>query len=164
MKPNFGAPAVAVALLFVVGPGVADDKEEPAKIELTDDESAIVRLTNEERAKAGMKPLKPNPILCSVARGHCANMVKQNKVDHVLDGKTPAKRVEDAGYACTLCGENLGFGPRQWTPRHMVDWWMGSKPHRANIVHKDFQEIGIAVVRADNGEVYFAQVFCVPAR
>jgi uncharacterized protein YkwD len=166
MRQTTGLLCAALALVLTVRPGSADDREkkEPPKPELTDDEKEVLTLVNKEREKAGLPPLKANPVLCKVARAHSANIVKQMKPDHVLDGKSFADRIKDAGYRARLAGENIGFGRGNWTAQGIVNWWMGSKPHRENILHKEFTEIGVGGAQTDKGEVYFTLVFAVPAR
>ena len=126
-----GALAVVVAVRLS---SAADDKEQkdPPKVEMTDDEKAIVELTNKERAKVNLPPLKPNPVLTRVARGHSAAMAKEKNVDHILaDGKTPGTRAKEGGYRFEVCGENVGWGDwtekKKWTPADMMAWWMKSK-------------------------------------
>src|SRR6266849_8990868 len=82
--------------------------EDPApKVELSEVEQAILDATNKEREKENLPPLKPNKILCEVARAHSANMAKQGKMEHELDGKTPADRVKAAGYIHAHMAENI---------------------------------------------------------
>jgi uncharacterized protein YkwD len=166
MTPSLASYALAFALCLAprLARSAEEGKPDPPKIDLNDEERAILVQTNEERTRAGLKPLVPSAVLCKVARGHCENMAKQNKVDHVLDGKTPFKRVDDAGYKCLLWGENVGFGLEGWTPLKMMQWWMGSEVHRNNILHKDFVEIGVGFVRDPKGKSYYTQVFAVPKR
>jgi uncharacterized protein YkwD len=141
------------------------DKKEPPKLEMTEDEKTILDLTNKERAKKDLPLLKPNPILCKVARAHSANMAKQDKVEHVLDGKTWGDRAKEGGYKFEVCGENVGWGEwtgkKKWSAADMMKWWMESQAHRENIVHKEFIEIGVGIVEKD-GKRYFTQLFAAP--
>jgi len=166
MKRTFSIALVLTWLPVSALSPAADDKEkkDPPKLELTDDEKAIVELTNKERAKAGLPPLKADPILCKVARGHSANMAKQMKVDHVLDGKTPGNRTKDAGYRFEVCGENVGWGSKGWTAEQMMKWWMESKVHHENIVQKEFTEIGVGIAQTEDGKRYFTQLFAAPLK
>src|SRR5579871_6416930 len=81
----------------------------PDEFKLSENEQAVVDLTNAERKKAGLDPLKPNPKLFDAARSHVANMAKQDKLEHDLDGKTSADRVTAAGYVFARTGENIGW-------------------------------------------------------
>src|SRR5438105_3825929 len=77
---------------------------------LSEDEQAIVDLTNKAREKEKLAALKPNPVLFKVARAHSANMAKQKKMEHVLDDKNPADRLKAAGYKYEWMGENVAAG------------------------------------------------------
>src|SRR4051812_1132987 len=75
----------------------AQEKKEPST-EMTADEKKMFDLINKERVKQDLPPLAFNAKLQQAARGHSANMAKQDKLEHVLDGKTPGNRVDAAGY------------------------------------------------------------------
>jgi uncharacterized protein YkwD len=163
MRPLLGLAALALMASIRVG-SAADDKEkkEPPKVELTDDEKLIIELTNKERAKENLPPLKVNPILCSVARAHSTNMAKQEKIDHNLDGKTPGMRTKEGGYNFEVCGENLGKGNKPYTVKLLMKDWMNSKDHREHILEKEFTEIGVGIMQTDKGDRYFTQLFAAP--
>jgi uncharacterized protein YkwD len=146
-----------VALLVPLA-GAADDKKDAPK--LSAEEKALIEATNAERKKAGLDPLAPNPKLLEAARGHAANMAKQDKLAHDLDGKTPADRVKEAEYTYTLTAENVAWN--QPTPKAVVAVWMNSPQHKENILTKEFTEIGVAAARSAKGERYWVQVFGAP--
>jgi uncharacterized protein YkwD len=134
-------------------------KDKPAdKFEMTPDEKTILDLVNAEREKNKAMPLKPSPLLFKVARAHSANMAKQNKMDHVLDGKNPVQRVQEAGYKSPWIGENVAAG-YEFGAKDAFKAWMESKPHRENIQNGTYQEIGIGIARSEKGELYYTQVF-----
>src|ERR1051326_7683961 len=80
------------------------------KLKLSDDEQKILDLTNAARAKEKLPALKANATLFKVARAHSKNMAKKGEMKHELDGKTPAQRVEAAGYDYRATGENIAAG------------------------------------------------------
>lgn len=123
----------------------------------------ILKLTNAARAKEKREALKLNDTLTKVANGHSANMAKQEKMEHVLDGKKPADRVEAGGYDYAECGENIAYWSELSVPE-VFEAWMKSKTHRENILAKDFREIGIGLARSAKGDVYFTQVFGTPQK
>jgi uncharacterized protein YkwD len=141
---------------FVCAAGKKDDKTDEFK--LTRDEQAITDLTNAAREKADqeLKPLKMNPKLMEAARKHAENMAAQDKLEHVLDEKTPSDRVKATGYKPRAVGENIAF---RGTAKETVADWMDSEPHRKNILNPDYTEIGVAVVKNAKGERYWVQVF-----
>ncbi len=132
---------------------------EEKKLKLSDEEQMILDLTNKERAKKKLPALKPNPILFLVARAHSKNMAKQQKMQHKLDGKTPAQRVDGAGYNFRSTGENIAAGDPSWKIPGVVQAWMESKGHRENILSRKYVEIGIGVGTSEKGEKYYTQVF-----
>ncbi len=127
---------------------------------LTDEEQLLIDLTNQERAKEELRPLKAHPLLMQAAREHAANMARQQKMDHVLDGKEPRDRVRQVGYRFRYLGENVASGYR--TLEGVVRGWMGSEGHRANILRSEFTEIGVGVVRDSQGKPYYTQVLATP--
>jgi uncharacterized protein YkwD len=134
----------------------AEEKKEELK--LSKEEQEILDLTNKAREKEKLKPLKPNLILFQVARAHSANMAKQRKMAHKLDGKQVDQRTDDAGYDWALCAENVA-GSEELMPKFIFDEWMKSKVHRVNIVKDKFEEIGIGIAKDAKGEYYYTQVF-----
>jgi len=133
----------------------AEDKDE---IKLTDEEQKILDLTNKERAAHDLPPLKLNTTLIKVARAHSANMAKQGKMEHELDGKKPSERVLDAGYDYETMAENIAAG-EDWPTRDVMEGWMKSDKHRANILDKDVDEIGIGIATDSKGKKFYTQEF-----
>jgi uncharacterized protein YkwD len=136
--------------------GSADGKGDDSDFDKARQE--ILRLTNKARAKEKLAPLTMNAVLTRVANGHSANMAKQEKMAHVLDGKKPSQRIEEAGYDYAECGENVAYGS-ELDVREIFDAWMKSKVHRDNILGEAFQEIGIGLARSPKGNVYYTQAF-----
>jgi uncharacterized protein YkwD len=145
--------ALVLSLVVAAGaiPAAADE------LRLTDDEKAVIKLTNAERKKADLPPLKPNAKLFAAARAHAANMAKQDKLAHELDDKTPADRVTAAGYKYSRWAENIGWDYRD--PKAAVAAWMDSPEHKANILNEEVTEIGVGVAKNTKGEPYWVQVF-----
>jgi uncharacterized protein YkwD len=148
-------PAALMVMVFVSAVTTADEE-----IKLSREEEAIVELTNKERAREKLPPLKVNARLLKCAREHSENMARQMKMDHVLDGKEPKDRVREAGYAFMNMGENVAYGQR--TPVDVLKSWMNSNGHRENILRAEFTEIGVAVSRSSKGVPYYTQVFGRP--
>jgi uncharacterized protein YkwD len=152
-------------LCFVIVSGsalvwAAEPKVDP-KLKVSKEEQEVLDLVNEIRAKEKLPVLKPHAILFSVARAHAVNQGKQKKVEHMLDGKAPWDRVEDAGYDYATCNENVAWLPK-WSAKELVDGWMNSKVHRDNILGKKFKETGIGIFEdkeKGKGGFYIAEVF-----
>ncbi len=112
---------------------------------------AIVCLHNKIRAERGLSSLRQNSRLAKAAVSHSSDMVGEGYFDHTsLDGDTFVDRILRAGYtkrndAWTL-GENLAWGTGELsTPAQIMQSWMNSSGHKANIVKKAYREVGIGI-------------------
>jgi uncharacterized protein YkwD len=138
---------------------------EPAKskFELSAEEQQLLDLTNKERKKADLPPLRPSPLLFKVARAHSANMAKQGKLEHDLDGKTPFQRMKAAGYRYLRGGENIAMGDaKDVSLSEVVKGWMESKFHRENLLNPYYTETGLGRAVDNDGVAYYTQVFAKP--
>jgi uncharacterized protein YkwD len=151
-----------LCLLAALATARAEEPREKAKLKLSMEEQRLLELTNAERKKADLRPLAPNPVLFKVAREHSANMARQEKMAHELDGKNPYMRLKVAGYRYHYAGENVASGDVDL--EDVVKGWMASPPHRKNILSPNFTEIGLSLATSDKGEVYYTQVFASPRK
>jgi hypothetical protein len=112
----------------------------------------VVNSTNQERAKAGLPPLRENSMLDQAALEKAKNMFEENYWAHYSpSGKDPWGFIQSAGYRFSFAGENLARNFYN-TPDVMAAW-MASPTHKKNIMHEQYQEIGIAVLEGTlNGE------------
>ncbi|WP_449101018.1 CAP domain-containing protein [Pseudomonas veronii] len=105
-------------------------------------------------------PLSWNDTLASAANSHTRNMANGNFFDHLdHDGRTPGDRAELAGYSAKNIGENIAAGLD--TPRKVVDGWLASPGHCANLMNPQFRELGAAYAmdpKSDAG-IYWTAVF-----
>ncbi len=124
-------------------------------------EQRVLDLTNAERAKVGLGPLRYDPQLSAAADKHSKDMAVKNYFSHVEpDGDTLGDRIRDEGYAYRRAGENIAAGYD--TPEEVVDAWMNSSGHRANILNPNFAEIGVGYYEDtpdDRYDHYWTQVF-----
>ena len=127
----------------------------------------VLELTNVERAKAGLKPLALDNQLTQAAQGHSDSMAVDDFFSHTgADGSSVGDRVRDTDYNFSRTGENIAVGQR--TPEQVVEGWMNSPGHRANILNANYTEIGIGYeyLQNDTGSVnynhYWTQVFGTP--
>jgi uncharacterized protein YkwD len=122
----------------------------PAEDNMATVNAAILCLVNGERAAAGLPALTQNPQLDKAAAGMGARMVSEHFFSHETpDGKTVVDRVEPTGYIPNsgdwVVGENLAWGSGGLaTPQAIVNGWMNSPGHRANILAADYKDIGLA--------------------
>lgn len=112
--------------------------------------NAVIKLTNAERSKAGMLPLKRQDDLSKAARWLAEDMIAHNYFDHKDHmGCHSDSRLPKFGYVnYSILGENIAGG--QTTPAQVVAAWMRSPGHRANLLNPDFREVGVACVQARN--------------
>ncbi|MEV5597656.1 CAP domain-containing protein [Streptomyces sp. NPDC052496] len=107
----------------------------------SDAESQVVTLVNQERAKAGCSPVTADRELGALARNFSADMARRGFFDHTdPDGRSPWDRAEEAGIA-TMGGENIARG--QADARAVMDTWMHSSGHRANILNCEYKTLGV---------------------
>ncbi len=118
-------------------------------------EREVVRLVNEERAKNGLKPLQENWELSRIARYKSQDMVDNRYFSHTspIYG-TPFQMIRAFGLTYRTAGENIAYGQR--TPRAVVNAWMNSSGHRANILNPSYTQIGVGYVANGN---YWTQMF-----
>lgn len=132
------------------------------EVETGETENEIMRLVNYERAQHGLSSLKPNAKLFTAAFKHSNDMAKNDTyLGHTgSDGSDPAERIIQAGYEYSYAGENVAAG--QSTAEGVMDAWMNSLPHRANILSEFYEEIGVSVSYGSDGRPYYTQNFGAP--
>ncbi|MFC7328992.1 CAP domain-containing protein [Marinactinospora rubrisoli] len=114
--------------------------------------SAVVELVNDERSRAGCPDVRVDGRLTAAAQGHSEDMAARDYMDHVSpDGEGPADRAAEVGYPA-WSGENVAAGYR--TAEDVMNGWMNSDGHRANILNCDNRAIGVG-----EAERYWTQMF-----
>ncbi|SCL58534.1 CAP domain-containing protein [Micromonospora chersina] len=126
---------------------------------LTAELREVVDLVNQERAKAGCKALTVDDKLTLAAQRHSQDQADHKTMSHDgSDGSDVGDRLDRVGYAWRSYGENVAWN--QQSPAAVMDAWMNSPGHRANILNCSFTEIGVGVARS-NGP-YWTQDFGTP--
>jgi uncharacterized protein YkwD len=138
-RPN---PARWLAAGFAVAGLVLGSGAAPAAAAQTE-QARVVELVNAERAARGLAPLAWEDRLASSAGSYAGYMASADFFSHTgADGSDVVQRVETAGYTgWSFLGENLAAG--QTSPERVVQAWMNSPVHRANVLAVDACEIGI---------------------
>lgn len=104
----------------------------------------IIKLTNTERSNNGKKTLTENAKLSLAAHRKIQDMINLQYFEHKSPtGKGPADIIEATGYAYVIVGENLAEGDFA-DNQDLVQGWMNSPGHRANILNDKYTEIGVA--------------------
>jgi uncharacterized protein YkwD len=159
MKPTWLCLGITCGVLLALT--WAEAGEAPS-FTMTAEETKLLELTNLERKKKELPPLRPSPALFELARAHSANMAKQGKMEHNLDGKTPFDRMRDAKYLFVMGAENIAACDAKFGLPELMQAWMESKLHRENILGPNYTDIGLGAARDKNGKVYYTQVFTKP--
>ncbi|RNB88817.1 hypothetical protein EDM59_06850 [Brevibacillus nitrificans] len=136
-------------------PVPAPQPAKPAKKQV--DASAVMKqvadLVNQERAKAGLKPVELDASLNKVAQAKAADMSSNNYFDHTSPTYgSPFDMMKQFGVSYMTAGENIAMG--QQTADEVMNQWMNSEGHRQNIMNPAFTKIGVGFV---NG--YWVQEF-----
>ena len=127
----------------------------------------VVELINVERTQADLDPLQIDSQLSQAAQVHTQSMANDDFFSHYgVDGSSPFERIQDTGYQYLAAAENIAAGYQ--TPEAVVEAWMGSAGHRANILNSDLTEIGVGYecLANDTGSVnynsYWTTTFGTP--
>lgn len=113
-------------------------------VETSINPAGIVLYTNAQRALKGQSPLTRNAVLDEMAAAKLDDLFARQYFAHESpDGADIVDLARTAGYGYRLLGENLALGDFA-TTQTVVDTWMESDAHRANILNPDFTEIGVA--------------------
>lgn len=149
--------SVAVSALLAIPPRAGDQVAAISTAE-------VVALTNTKREEKGIVVLKRNALLDAAAQMKAEDMAEKGYYAHVSpDGVTPMFFVERAGYRYLAIGENLVV--QRTDAKQVVDAFMGSPGHRANILRKDFTEIGVGVAKGTykgKDTTFTVQIFGTP--
>lgn len=118
-------------------------------------EAEVVRLVNEIRVKNGLKALTTNWELSRVARYKSQDMVDNRYFSHTSPTYgSPYQMMRSFGISYRTAGENIAYGYS--TPQAVVNAWMNSSGHRANILNSSYTQIGVGYVAKGN---YWTQMF-----
>lgn len=124
-------------------------------------EQQVLQLVNKERTSRGLSPLTLNTELSRVARIKSADMIDKKYFSHTSPTYgSPFDMMEAFGLRFSAAGENIAYG--QKTAQEVMNVWMNSSGHRANILSEAYTHIGIGVAKMANGTLYWTQMFMNP--
>jgi uncharacterized protein YkwD len=123
-------------------------------------EVAIFNLVNQERGRLGIPAVTRNPKLDTVTRNYAQLMASRNEMGHFVGGTNPGQRITAGGYRWLRYGENVARGYR--TAQAVMNGWMNSPGHRANILNPRFVDLGVGVATRNGGTKFFCQNFATP--
>ena len=122
---------------------------------VTSYEAEVIRLVNEIRQENGLKPLTTNWELSRVARYKSQDMVDNKYFSHTSPTYgSPFQMIKAFGLSYRSAGENIAMGYA--TPQAVVNGWMNSSGHRANILNASYTQIGVGYVAQGH---YWTQMF-----
>ena len=143
-------------------PGTPDNNQpENPSVPDTDTENAsfvrqVVNLVNQERAKAGLSPVTADTSIQAAAQVRAKEIEKS--FSHTRpDGSSFSTALTQQGVTYRGSGENIAWG--QKTPEQVMNGWMNSEGHRANILNKNFTKIGVGYHQNASGTNYWTQLF-----
>ncbi|MDQ3876495.1 MAG: CAP domain-containing protein, partial [Actinomycetota bacterium] len=120
----------------------------------------VVELVNQHRASIGLAPVKVSPTLTAAAEWKSLHMAYYQYLAHDDPDppfrRTVGERIEACGYP-GLWGENIALG--YTTPESVMQGWLNSPGHRANIENPTFVVIGVGVAQSADGTFYWTQIF-----
>ncbi len=126
---------------------------------------ALVALTNKDRSAHGLPGVTQNAILSRAAQAAAEDMASKGYFSHVSpDGKLPWYWLNRAGYRYSYAGQNLAVN---FTDSEAVEAaWMASPTHRANIIKREYTEVGFGTAHGVYGgreTVFVVEFFAKPA-
>lgn len=128
------------------------DTEEPTVAE------QVLALVNAERAKHGLNALTLSKEVTRVAVIKAEDMAESAYFDHTSPTYgTPFEMLSDFGISYKSAGENIAAG--QQTPEDVMNSWMNSEGHRANILNASYTELGVGIAYGGSYGIYWVQMF-----
>ena len=139
------------------GPVTPSEPETPSQ-NAASYEQQVLDLVNEQRASYGLAPLSYSKELEAVAYAHSKDMAQNNYFIHTnLSGQSPFDRMRSAGISYRSAAENIAAG--QKTPQEVVNAWMNSEGHRANILNSSVTKMGVGIYSGGSYGTYWTQLF-----
>ncbi len=121
-------------------------------------QTEVVNLVNQERTSRGLGALSVSSALTNTATLKSQDMAKNNYFSHTSPTYgSPFDMMKQFGISYRTAGENIAMG--QTTPAQVMNAWMNSEGHRANILNSSFTKIGVGVARNTSGQYYWTQQF-----
>lgn len=116
----------------------------------------ILKLVNEERGKAGLQPLVLDESISAAARIRAKEI--QTSFSHTRpNGSSFSTVLKEMGISYRRAGENIAWG--QTSPEQVMQAWMNSEGHRANILNPQYTKLGVGHDQNGSGKNYWVQLF-----
>ena len=133
-----------------------NDRAEP--VDATQQAKEVLEIVNRERSKVGLNALTLSNELTDVATVKATDMRDNGYFDHTSPNYgSPFEMMQHFGIQYRSAGENIAAGQR--TPEEVMNSWMNSSGHRANILNDSYEQIGIGYVEGGSYGTYWVQMF-----
>lgn len=153
MKKIFKLLFLALLSLFIFSISFSAD----------DYQKDMLSLVNIERENENLSPLVLDEKLNEIAKDKVKLLIKEGKLNHLAGGyKSLGEFLRTYDVNFVMAGENIAKKTK--TNQETMNLWLNSKGHRANILNKDFTNIGIAKGSDKNGDIYWVQIFIKPKK
>jgi uncharacterized protein YkwD len=135
----------------------------PSYLTVTRDQ--VLEQINSYRSRQMRPAVVVNPELQAAAQSFAEHMARTAVFSHTADGRQPSMRASQAGYESMMVTENIAYqGPTGNLSQSLVNMWIGSPSHHANLMRPDLTETGVGVAQSPyNGQFYAVQLFGRPA-
>lgn len=132
--------------------------ETAERTEATQQAREVLKIVNQERQKQGLEPLVISAKLTDIANKKAQDMADNGYFDHTSPTYgSPFDMLKRFGVQYTAAGENIAAGQKNAT--EVMDSWMNSSGHRANILNANYEQIGIGYVEGGRWGTYWVQLF-----
>lgn len=140
---------------------IEDNQEETTERGETSQAQEVLKLVNQERQKQGLKALTLNTKLTSIGNMKAKDMADKKYFSHTSPTYgSPFQMLQNYGVTYTSAGENIAAGQR--TSQEVMNSWLNSSGHRANILNKDYTQLGVGYYKGGSYGTYWVQLFIKP--
>lgn len=142
------------------GTGDSDPTESRGETQSTQAQE-VLKLVNQERSKQGLNPLTLSEKLTSIANTKAKDMADNNYFSHTSPTYgSPFDMLKQFGVSYSYAGENIAAG--QTSASEVMNSWMNSSGHRANILNKNYTQLGVGYVKGGSYGTEWVQLFIRP--
>ena len=129
----------------------------PPIVQVADVQDSVVAAVNQYRADAGLGPVTIDARLTGAAQSHANDLAQRQVLTHTgADGSNAGARISAQGYGWRTWAENAAAG--QPTPADVMNSWINSPGHAANMRNGAMVNIGVAAAEGSNGVTYWVMV------
>ena len=140
------------------GTGEEDGETDSSSGTVSSYASEVADIVNQERASQGLSALSYDSSLAELAQKKAEDMAENGYFSHQSPTYGSAfDMMNEAGISYRSAGENIARGQR--TPEAVMDSWMNSSGHRANILSSSYSSLGVGYAEDENGTAYWVQMF-----